>query len=86
MEFERIKTMSKEERANLIIADLTMSEMKAVIAETILTDENIKIAELRFLRLFTAEKTADKLGYDQRTIAHRIQFIKERLKNTIMNI
>ncbi len=86
MEFERIKTMSKEERANLIIADLTMSEMKAVIAETILTDENIKIAELRFLRLFTAEKIADKLGYDQRTIAHRIQFIKERLKNTIMNI
>lgn len=86
MEFERIKTMSKEERANLIIADLTMSEMKAVIAETILTDENIKIAELRFLKLYTAEKIADKLGYDQRTIANRIKFIKERLKNTIMNV
>ena len=86
MELERLKALNKEERANIIIADLTVSEMKAVIAETILTDENVKIAELRFLKLYTAEKIADKLGYDQRTIAHRIQFIKERLKNTIMNI
>ena len=86
MDLVRIRSLSKEERANLILADLTMSEMRAVINETILTDENIKIAEYRFLKLYTAEKIAEKLGYDDRTIAHRISFIKERLKNTIMNV
>lgn len=86
MDLERIRSLSKEERANIILADLTMSEMRAVINETILTDENIKIAEYRFLKLYTAEKIAEKLGYDDRTIAHRISFIKERLKNTIMNV
>ena len=86
MELERIRKLSKEERAELLLADLTMSEMKAVLQETILSKENFEIAELRFLKLYTAEKIADTLGYDQRTIAHRIQFIKDRLKNTIMNI
>ena len=86
MELERIRKLSKEERAELLLADLTMSEMKAVLQETILSKENFEIAKLRFLKLCTAEKIADTLGYDQRTIAHRIQFIKDRLKNTIMNI
>jgi hypothetical protein len=86
MDLERIRTLTKEERIATNLEDLTMSEMKAVIAETILMEENIKIAELRFLKLYTAEKIADKLGYDQRTIANRIKFIKERLKNTIMNV
>ena len=86
MDLERIRRLSKEERIELKLEDLTMSEMTAVINETILTDENRKIAGLRFLKLYTAEKIAEKLGYDDRTIAHRLQFIKERLKNTIMNV
>lgn len=86
MELERIRRLTREERIALLLEDLTMSEMKAVIAETILTDENIKIAELRFLKLYTAERIAENLGYDDRTIAHRIKFIKDRLRNTIMNV
>lgn len=86
MDLERIRGLTREERISLILEDLTMSEMKAVIAETILTEENIKIAELRFLKLHTAEKIAERLGYDDRTVANRIKFIKERLKNTIMNV
>lgn len=86
MDLERIRGLTKEERFALILEDLTMSEMKAVIAETILTEENIKIAELRFLKLYTAERIAERLGYDDRTVANRIKFIKERLRNTIMNV
>lgn len=86
MELERIRGLTREERITLILEDLTMSEMKAVIAETILTEENIKIAELRFLKLYTAEKIGERLGYDDRTVANRIKFIKERLKNTILNV
>ena len=86
MDLERIRKLTKEERTNLVLEDLTMSEMKAVIAETILTKENINIANLRFLKLYTAEKIAEKLGYDERTIAAHIKFIKERLRNTIMNV
>lgn len=86
MDLERIRRLSKEERENIILADLTMSEMRAVINETILSDENLKIAELRFLKLYTAERIAENLGYDDRTIANHIKFIKERLKNTIMNV
>ena len=86
MELERIRRLTREERIALLLEDLTMSEMKAVIAETILTEENIKIAELRFLKLYTAERIAERLGYDDRTVANRIKFIKERLKNTILNV
>lgn len=86
MDLERIRGLTRAEREAIILSDLTMSEMRAVINETIFTDENIKIAELRFLKLYTAERIAEKLGYDDRTIASRIKFIKERLKNTIMNV
>ncbi len=86
MDLERIRGLTREERITLILEDLTMSEMKAVIGETILTEENIKIAELRFLKLYTAEKIAERLGYDDRTVTNRIKFIKERLKNTILNV
>ena len=86
MELERIRRLNEQQRRELLLEDLTMSEMKAVIAETILTEENIKIAELRFLKLYTGEKIAERLGYDDRTIANRIKFIKDRLRNTIVNI
>lgn len=86
MELERIRRLTEQQRRELLLEDLTMSEMKAVIAETILTEENIKIAELRFLKLYTGEKIAERLGYDDRTIANRIKFIKDRLRNTIVNI
>ena len=43
MDLERIRGLTREERISLILEDLTMSEMKAVIAETILTEENIKL-------------------------------------------
>lgn len=86
MDLERIRRLTKEERIELKLEDLTMSEMTAVIRETILTDENRKIAGLRFLKLYTAEDIAEKLGYDDRTIANRIKFIKDRLRNTIVNV
>ena len=86
MELERIRRLTKEERENLNIDDLTMSEMKAVIEETILSETNFKIAKLRFLKLKNAEKIAEFLGYDSRTVVARIKFIKERFKNTIINI
>lgn len=86
MELERIRRLTKEEREHLNIDDLTMSEMKAVIEETILSETNFKIAKYRFLQLKDAETIGEKLGYDSRTVAARIKFIKERLKNTIINI
>jgi hypothetical protein len=86
MELERIRRLTKEERESLNIDDLTMSDMKAVIEETILSETNVKIAKLRFLKLKNAEKIGEILGYDSRTVAARIKFIKERFKNTIINI
>ena len=86
MELERIRSLSKEERIALPLDSLTMSEMKAVIAETILSEEDIKIAELRFIMLYSNEKIAERLGYDQRTVAAHIKHIKDRLHNTIIYI
>lgn len=86
MELERILQLTKEERTNLPLEDLLKSEMQAIINETILTDENIKIAEMRFLKLMNGEKIAECLGYDSRTMQARIKFIKERLRNTLINI
>lgn len=59
MELERILQLTKEERTNLPLEDLLKSEMQAIINETILTDENIKIAEMRFLKLMNGEKIAE---------------------------
>lgn len=86
MELERIRRLNKEERENLKLEDLTMSEMEAVIAETILCEKNRKIAVLRFLKLSTFDQISETLGYDERTVAAKVKFIKERLKNTILNV
>lgn len=69
--------------ANKDFEDFTVSEMREIIAETILTDENRRIAELRYIKLLSYEQIAEKVLIDKRTVQSRIKSINAKLKNTI---
>lgn len=69
--------------ANKDFEDFTVSEMREIIAETILTDENKQIAELRYIKLLSYEQIAEKVLIDKRTVQSRIMSINAKLKNTI---
>lgn len=69
--------------ANKDFEDFTVSEMREIIAETILTDENRRIAELRYIKLLSYEQIAEKVLIDKRTVQSRIKSINAKLNNTI---
>lgn len=69
--------------ANKDFEDFTVSEMREIIAETILTDENRRIAELRYIKLLSYEQIAEKVLIDKRTVQSRIMSINAKLNNTI---
>ena len=69
--------------ANKDFEDFTVSEMREIIAETILTDENKQIAELRYIKLLSYEQIAEKVLIDKRTVQSRIKSINAKLNNTI---
>lgn len=69
--------------ANKDFEDFTVTEMREIIAETILTDENRRIAELRYIKLLSYEQIAEKVLIDKRTVQSRIKSINAKLNNTI---
>jgi DNA-directed RNA polymerase specialized sigma24 family protein len=69
--------------ANKDFEDFTVSEMREIIAETILTDENRRIAELRYIKLLSYEQISEKVLIDKRTVQSRIKSINAKLNNTI---
>ena len=69
--------------ANKDFEDFTVSEMREIIAETILTDENRRIAEFRYIKLLSYEQIAEKVLIDKRTVQSRIMSINAKLNNTI---
>lgn len=83
MDKTRFLKLSATEIENLELDDFTVTELKEIISETILSDRDKTIAELRFIKLLSHEKIASKLGYDKRTIYSRLSIIKKKLKKTI---
>lgn len=84
----RFAQLPKEEKENIKIADLTVSEIKFVIEETVFAKEvDPLIAEMRFIRSLSMEKIADKIGYEQRrSVQLRLEDITERLQKTILKL
>ena len=84
----RFAHLPKEEKENIKIADLTVSEIKFVIEETVFAKEvDPLIAEMRFIRSLSMEKIADKIGYEQRrSVQLRLEDITERLQKTILKL
>lgn len=84
--WERFKNISEEQKAKLWVMDFTVSELKEILNETVMSDIDREIAELRFLKLLSIEKIAERLQYDKRTISSRIKSIQERIEKTIKNL
>ncbi len=83
MGMSRFQDLSKEDKLKLTFDDLTVSEIRDIIEETVLSNENKKIAELRFIKAYTIEKIAEKMGFDKRTIKSRVSCITKKLLKTI---
>ena len=62
---------------------LTVSELAMAIHETILTKEDKRIAELRFIDLETFERIAEVMYMDKRTVKKRLLKIFPRLVRTV---
>lgn len=84
--WERFKNLDEHLKAQLSIIDFTVSETRELLQETVLSDFDREIAELRFLKLMSIEKISDKLCYDKRTISSHIKSIQERIQKTIKKI
>ena len=84
--FERFNGITAEEKSALTFDDFTVSEIKALIEETVLSDRDRIIAELKLCRAFTIEGIAGKLGFDDKTIETAVLKIKEKVKKTILKI
>ena len=84
----RFAHLPREEKEKIKIADLTVSEIKFVIEETVFAKEvDPLIAEMRFIRSLSMEKIADKIGYEQRrSVQLRLEDITERLQKTILKV
>lgn len=84
--FERFEDFTKEQKQALTLKDFTVSELTAIIEETILTDVDKQIAKLRFIKLLSFDKISDQLLFDSRTIRKHIIYIEKALSETIMRI
>lgn len=84
----RFATLPREEKEKVQISDLTVSEIKHVIEETVFAKEvDSLIAEMRFIRSLSMEKIADKIGYEQRrSVQGRLEDITQRLQKTILKL
>lgn len=84
----RFADLSREEKTNVKISDLTVSEIRFIIEETVFAKEvDPLIAEMRFIRSLSMEKIAEKIGYEQRrSVQLRLEDITERLQKTILKV
>jgi hypothetical protein len=62
---------------------ITVSELTLAINETILSKEDKRIAELRYIELETIERIAEIVMLDKRTVRRRIKYIYPRIAWTI---
>lgn len=83
---ERFTGISKEEKEKLTFDDFTVTEIKFLIEETVLSDRDRKIAELILCREFTNERVAHKLGFDDKTIGKAAREAEEKIKKTILKV
>lgn len=89
MKEDRIKFFSKltlDEKYNLSSKDFTVSEIAEIISETALSDEDIKIATLRYIKDCTIAKIAEEVGLDEKTVQRRLPKISDKLKKTLQKI
>ena len=70
--------------ANKDFENFTVTELSEIIADTILTDEDRKIAQLRYIKLLPYEKIAEIVCLDKRTVIARVKTIKSKIEKTLL--
>lgn len=84
--YERFARLPRRDIRKLTLNDFTVTEIRHLISETVLTERDIEIAEMRFIKLYTVEKIAERLGYDERTIKSACVKILDKLLLTIQRV
>lgn len=72
----------KDIRRNFNFLLFLNSEIELLLLETPMTEENKRIAKLKFIHCLTDEAIADRLQLDKRTVIKRKKLISECLINT----
>lgn len=82
MDNSRFSNLTDEEKKCTSHNDYTVSEIMEIIAETVLSDTDREIANLRFTKAMTYERIAEKVDRDCKTVQKRVKKISEKLKRT----
>lgn len=64
--------------------NFTVAELTEILNDTILTDEDRKIAKLRYIKLLPYERIAELVCLDKRTVIARVKIIKNKIEKTIL--
>lgn len=80
------KNFTPEEKYALTYKDFLVSEILEIIAETVLSDEDRKIAILKYTRAMTISQIADNVNLDKKTIQNRLPLISEKIRRTLQKL
>lgn len=80
------ENLTQEEKYALTYRDFLVSEILEIIAETVLCDDDKKIATLKYTKAMTNSQIADVVDLDEKTIQHRIPAISEKIRHTIVKL
>lgn len=80
--YEYFCSLTEKEKRELTFDKFTVSEIQEIINETVLRDEDRKIAELRFINCKTIQQIADFIYIDYKTCVKRLERISILIKQT----
>lgn len=82
MDNYRFCNLTDEEKKCTSHEDYTISEIMEIISETVLSDTDREIANLRFTKKMTYEAIAEIVDRDCKTVQKRVKEISKKLKIT----
>lgn len=82
--FDYFCNLTKEEKAKLTFEDFTVSEIKELLEETSLRNDDRQIAIERFIECKSMQEISDNLYIDIKTCTKRIEKINQKLKSTCL--
>lgn len=83
---EHLKTMSEEELLKITYKSFTINEINTLISETPMTDQEKRIAVMRFNKEMSFQEIADAENIDIKTSRNKCTLISSKIRTTLIYI
>lgn len=81
-----LKNKNEEELLQITYKSFTISEINTLISETPMTDQEKRIAVMRFNKEMTFQEIADKEQFDVKTAKKKCTLISSKIRTTLISI